>query len=145
MTESTPFPAFDLIKARNGWQPAVAEYDAASERYLAMCREMDAAARAAAAESCKHLAKVYAEEDKLAVVMDKQDDAASDLLAAPTSIEALQLKLSLFKHLWTRERRVSDEALDGGDVADVGAGIALELLTLLRRGDGGLAEIAQLA
>jgi hypothetical protein len=34
-------------------------------------------------------------------------------------------------------------ALNGGDVADVAAGIVLDLLTLLRRGEVGLAEIAK--
>jgi hypothetical protein len=39
----------------------------------------------------------------------------------------------------------SSSPLDGGDVSDVAAGIALDLLTLLRRGDGALAEIAEAA
>jgi hypothetical protein len=52
----------------------------------------------AADEHAKRLAVVYEEEGKLAGAMDKQDDAASALLAAPASFAALQAKLSLFRH-----------------------------------------------
>jgi hypothetical protein len=42
-----------------------------------MCRDLESAALAAAAERSRRLAKVYEEEDVLAGVKDKQDDAAS--------------------------------------------------------------------
>jgi len=41
-------------------------------------------------------------------------------------------------------QRGLDQPSDGGDVADVAAGIALDLLKLLRRGEG-LAEIVTAA
>jgi hypothetical protein len=125
----------DLTTARAAWQTACAAYDAASERYLALCGEMDAAARAAAGERSKGLVAVYQEEDKLAVVMDAEDTAASAVLAAPASIETLPGKLAVFSRLWARERGV-ERPLNGGDVADVAAAIALDLLTLMRRGEG---------
>ena len=124
-----------LDQVRANWQAVVAECDAASQRYSAMCNEMESAARAAAAERSESLKKIYAEEDKLAVVMDKQDEAASAILAAPASIETLHLKLEVFSHLWAKERGV-DAALNGGDVSDVAAGIVLDLISLLRRGEG---------
>ena len=34
-------PAFDLNQARTNWQAACAEYDAASERYLTTCSEIE--------------------------------------------------------------------------------------------------------
>jgi hypothetical protein len=137
-----PGTVFNLVQARANWEAAASEYGAASERYLTMCREMDAAALAAAAERSKRLKAVYDEEDRLAVVIDRRDNTASKILAAPASIEALRLKLDLFSHQWAKERAV-DQPLDGGDVADVAAAIVLDLLTLLRRGS--LAEIAKAA
>jgi hypothetical protein len=91
----------------------------------------------------KRLKAIYAEEEKLAIVIDARDNAASTVLAAPASMEALHLKLDLFLHHWAKERDV-DQPLDGGDIADVAAGVVLDLLTLLRRG-AGLAEIASAA
>jgi hypothetical protein len=77
---------------------------------LALCTEVESAALAAAADRCKRLKKIYHEEDKLAGAMDKQDEAASTILAASASIEKLQLKLSLFQNLWTRARGVEQPA-----------------------------------
>jgi hypothetical protein len=62
---------------------------------------------------------------------------------ASPSAEASSLKLDVFRRLWTKERRI-DAPPDGGDVADVAAAIALDVLTLLR-GDGGLAATAEAA
>jgi hypothetical protein len=132
---ASPAPAFDSNTARANWQAACETYDAASHGYLALCGDMEAAARATAAEHSKRLATVYDEEAKLAGAMDNQDEAASAILAAPVSIDALQLKLDLFRHLWAKERGI-DQPLDGGDVSDVAAGIVLDLLALLRRGQG---------
>jgi hypothetical protein len=136
---------FDLAEARSNWEAACNTYDDASERYLALCGEMESAARVAAAQRSRLLKKIYREEDRLAGVIDKRDDAASVILAAPASAETLQVKLGVFGRLWTRERRAIDEPLNGGDVMDVAAGIALDLLTLLGRGEGGLTEIAKAA
>jgi hypothetical protein len=137
-----PAPTFDLTKARADWQSACDASDAATGQYLALCTDMESEARAASAEHSKRLKAIYAEEDKLAVAIDNQDNAASTVLAAPASIEALKLKLALFSRLWARERGI-DQPLDGGDVADVTAGIVLDLLALLRRGEA--AEIARAA
>jgi hypothetical protein len=78
-----------------------------------------------------------------AVVMEKQDEAASVLLAASASFEALQAKLSLFRHHLAREQGV-DQELNGGSIDDVTFGIVLDLLMLIGRG-GGLTEIATTA
>ena len=135
-------PTFDLTKACADWRAACATYDAASERYSAICTEMESAARTAAAKHSKRLNAVYKEEDKLAVVIDERDKAASAILAVPVSFEALQLKLSLFRHHWAKERGV-DEPLNGGDLSEVASGIVLDLLTLLSRGEA--AELASAA
>jgi hypothetical protein len=135
-------PAFDLVQAGNRWQAACAAYDAASGRYAALCNEMESVGRAAAAKHSKRLAAVYDEEAKLAEIMDKRDGAASAILAAPESIDALQLKLDLFRHLWAKERGI-EQPRDGGDVADVAAGIVLDLLTILHRGQA--AELCKAA
>jgi hypothetical protein len=105
-------PAFNLNHARANWQAAVAEYDAASQGYVRLCDEMEAAARAAAVEHPNWLAVVYDEEAKLARAMDTQDAAASAILAAPASIEAIHLKLALFHHLWAKERGI-EQPLNG--------------------------------
>jgi hypothetical protein len=139
----TSAPTFDLNAARANWRAAVSEYGAASERYLALCDEMESVARASAAEHSKRLAAVYDEESKLAGAMDKEDEAASAILAAPASFAALQAKLSLFRHHAAREQGV-DQQLDGGSIEDVAVGIVLDLLTLLQCGEG-LAEIAKAA
>jgi hypothetical protein len=135
--------ATEMRNAHADWQAACAAYNVASASYLALCAKMDAAARSAAADHSKRLKAIYAEEEKLAIVIDARDNAASTVLAAPASMEALHLKLDLFLHHWAKERDV-DQPLDGGDIADVAAGIVLDLLTLLRRG-AGLAEIASAA
>jgi hypothetical protein len=135
--------AFDLVQARANWQAARAAYDTVSQGYVALCGEMESAARAAAAEHSKRLAAVYDEEAKLAGAMDKQDDVASAILAAPASFAALQAKLSLFRHHAARKPGV-DQQLDGGSIEDVAVRIALDLLTLIRRG-AGLADIAKAA
>jgi hypothetical protein len=142
-TRQSAAPALDLIKTRADWQTAVADYGVISRGYVALCRQMESAARATAAEHSKRLAAVYDEEAKLAGAMDKQDEAASAILAAPVSIEALQAKLSLFQHHIAREQGV-DQQLDGGSIDDVAVGIVLDLLTLIRRGEG-LAQIAKAA
>jgi hypothetical protein len=132
---AAPAHAFDLNQARANWQSTCAKFDAAEVHYRAMCCEMESAALAAAADRSKRLMAIYAQEDLLAGVLDKQDDSASCILTAPASAEALQLKLDVFRRLWAKERRENDAALNGGDLADVAAGIALDLLTLLQRGE----------
>jgi hypothetical protein len=136
-------PAFDLDQARANWDAACRTYDAVSQGYVALCGEMEAAARATAVEHSKRLASVYDEEARLAGAMDKQDEAASAVLALPASFEALHLKLSLFQHQAAKEQGV-EQQLDGASIDDVAVGIALDLLTLLRRG-AGLTEIAEAA
>jgi hypothetical protein len=86
----TPTPAFDLIEARAGWQAAVAEYDAASERYLALCREMESAARAAAADHSGHELGLLHQGDRLSrksavfqgVLVAERSTAASPMHSA---------------------------------------------------------------
>jgi hypothetical protein len=103
---------------------------------------MESMGRAAAAERSQQLTEIYRQQDGLAVVIDERDGAASAILAAPVSIDALQLKLDLFRLLWAEEQGI-EQPLDGGDMADVAARVVLDLLTLLRRGEA--AELAKAA
>jgi hypothetical protein len=77
---AAPALPFNITKARANWQAACETYDAVSQGYVALCSEMESAARATATEHSKRLAAVYEGEAKLAGAMDKQEEAASALL-----------------------------------------------------------------
>jgi hypothetical protein len=63
---------------------------------------------------------------------------------------SLSLKLEVFRYWWDKERNSDapasvDPPLNGGDVMDVAAGIVLDILKMIRRDDGGVAEIGKAA
>ena len=98
----------------------------------------------------KRLEEIYEHEDKLGEVTDRQCNVATRIVAAPASIETLSLKLEIFRYWWDKERNSDEPAtvgppLNGGDVMDVAAGIVLDILTMIRCGEGGLAEIGKAA
>ena len=98
----------------------------------------------------KRLEEIYGQEDKLGEVIDRQCDVGTHIVAAPASIETLSLKLEIFRYWWDKERNSDEPAsvdppLNGGDVMDVAAGIVLDILTMIRRGEGGLAVTSKAA
>jgi hypothetical protein len=148
---SSASSAFDLVQAHADWRAACAKYVEAEKHYLEMCLNIPEPRMPEADEvRSKRLAKIYEQEDKLGEVIDRQCNVATQIVAAPASIETLSLKLEIFRYWWEKERNSDEPAsvdppLNGGDVMDVAAGIVLDILTMIRRGDGGLAEIGKAA
>ena len=147
---SSASPAFDLVQARADWRAACAKYGAAEKHYLQMCLNLPEPMPEAGAGRSKRLEGIYEQEDKLGEVIDTQCNVATHIVAAPASIETLSLKLEIFRYWWDKERNSDapasvDPPLNGGEVMDVAAGIVLDILTMIRRGEGGLAEIGKAA
>jgi hypothetical protein len=145
---SSATPAFDLVQARADWRAACAKYVAAEKHYLEMCLNLPAPVPEADVGRSKRLEEIYEQEDKLGEVIDRQCDVGTHIVAAPASIETLSLKLEIFRYWWDKERNSDEPAtvdppLNGGDVMDVAAGIVLDILTIIRQGDNGLAEIGE--
>lgn len=143
-------PAFDLAQARADWRAACAKYGAAEKHYLEMCLNPPEPMLERDAVRSKRLEEIYEHEDKLGEVADRQCNVATRIVAAPASIETLSLKLEIFRYWWDKERNSDEPAtvdppLNGGDAMDVAAGIVLDILTMIRRGDGGVAEIGNAA
>jgi hypothetical protein len=143
-------PAFDLVQARADWRAACAKYGAAEKHYVEMCLNLPEPTPEAYAVRSKRLEEIYDQEGKLGEIIDKQCNVATHIVAAPASIETLSLKLEVFRYWWDKERNSDapatvDSPLNGGDVMDVAAGIVLDILTMIRRGEGGLVEISKAA
>jgi hypothetical protein len=143
-------PAFDLAQARADWRAACAKYGAAEKHYLEMCLNPPEPMLERDAVRSKRLEEIYEHEDKLGELTDRQCNVATRIVAAPASIETLSLKLEIFRYWWDKERNSDEPAtvdppLNGGDAMDVAAGIVLDILTMIRRGDGGVAEIGNAA
>jgi hypothetical protein len=147
---SSASPTFDLVQARAGWRSACAKYDAAEKHYLEMCLNLPETIREANVVRSKRLEEIYDQEGKLGEITDMQCDVGTHIVAAPASIETLSLKLEIFRYWWDKERNSDEPAtvdppLNGGDVTDVAAGIVLDILTMICRGEGGLAKTSTAA
>jgi hypothetical protein len=147
---SSTSPAFDLFQARADWRAACAKYGAAEKHYLEMCLNPPEPMPETDAVRSKRLAEIYEQEDKLGEITERQCSVATRIIAAPASIETLSLKFEIFRYWWDKERNSDEPAtvdppLNGGDVMGVAAGIVLDILTMIRRGDGGVAEIGNAA
>ena len=143
-----PLPSTSFRRARTGAlnAPHIAPPRSITSRYASIFR-----IRCPKRMRCVQSAGgIYEQEDKLGEVTDRQCHVATHIIAVPASIGTLRVKLEIFRYWWDKERNGDESAtidprLNGVDVMDVAAGIVLDILTMIRRGDGGLAEIGKAA
>lgn len=126
---TAPFAVFDIDQARADWRATCATYEKADD-VRRSARSMRGA-------------EIDAHEDILSDLIERLCAVATRIVAAPASTETLRLKLDVFRHFLDTEGKeaIVDPPLRGGNPPDVAVAVVLDILTMIRRGDG--AQIAK--